>query len=151
MKILKPGFIVLTIIFFCYSCFFTKKSAKEEKQGEAKEVKPVDAKNMTEIAFGWGGGFTGMVEEYHLLKDGTLKQGDEVKKKLDSKQLKAVMALFKKINFTKVKLNDPGNLYYFLSAKSANNEQKLTWNDLTVLPPEVKAAYDALINLTKQE
>lgn len=102
-----------------------------------------------EIIFGWGGGFTGMVDQYSLLKDGTLKKGTEVLKKLDNKQLRTVMKLVDKVNFSKLKLNDPGNLYYFLTMKTGDTEQKLQWNDQTAVPEEVKAAYDALINLTK--
>jgi len=126
-----------------------KKRSSGEKQSDASSTKPIQMKNLTEIVFGWGGGFTGMVDEYHLMKDGTLKQGDEIKKKLDSKQMKLIMKDFKKINFAKIKLNDPGNLYYFLAAKAQENEQRLIWNDLTQIPPEVKTVYDELINLTK--
>lgn len=102
-----------------------------------------------EIVFGWGGGFTGMVEQYSLLKDGTLKKGTEVLKKLDNKQMRTVMKLVNKVNFAKMKVNDPGNLYYFLTMKTGDTEQKLQWNDQSSIPAEVRAAYDALIALTK--
>lgn len=139
--------LLLTITFSACSIF--KKGDKKEKDTSATSTKPVDFKSMTEMVFGWGGGFTGMVDEYRLAKDGTLMQGDEMKKKVDPKTMKVILGLFKKINFAKTKLNDPGNLYYFIAAKAGNNEQKLIWNDQTPLPPEVKAAYDELIKLTK--
>ncbi len=131
------------------ACSILKKGDKKERGTSATSTKPVDFKSMTEMVFGWGGGFTGMVDEYRLAKDGTLMQGDEMKKKVDPKTMKMILGLFKKINFTKTKLNDPGNLYYFIAAKAGNNEQKLIWNDQTQLPLEVKAAYDELIKLTK--
>ncbi len=161
MNSLKPVIIYLILIIGFSSCIFFKKGSKDNattapkadkavpKEDKAATAKPVDAKNMTEIVFGWGGGFTGMVEEYHLAKDGTLKLGDEIKKKLDNKQMKVINAAFKKVNFTKTKLNDPGNLYFFLAAKSKDNEQRLIWNEQTQLPPEVKTAYDELIKVTK--
>jgi hypothetical protein len=149
MKLSKfPAFLVILSALFT-SCLFFKKGPPKETKTETNEAKPIDFKSMTGVAFGWGGGFTGMVEEYYLAKDGNLMKGDELQKKLDNKVLKNVMATVKKVNFTKVKLNDPGNLYYFMAAKAGQNEQRLIWNDQTVLPPEVKAAYDSLITLTR--
>ncbi len=104
---------------------------------------------MTSIVFGWGGGFTGMVESYSLSKDGTLKLGDEVKKKIDAKSMRLTMGLVKKVNFFKTPLNDPGNLYFFMVMKGVDNEQRLIWNEQTQLPEEIKNAYDALVKLTK--
>ena len=162
MNIVKILFVFIVIL-NSSSCFFFKankskvaeESAKEnaakvtDKVPDSKPAKPIEYKNMTEMVFGWGGGFTGMVEEYHLSKNGSLKKGTEDLKNIDSKQMKKILALFKKVNFAKVKLNDPGNLYYFMAAKSSDNEQRLIWNDQTALPPEVKAAYDELIKTTK--
>ena len=149
MNIFKPGVIVLFIVLTFNSCSVFKKGSKDNNDKKVTPSKPVDYKNMTEMVFGWGGGFTGMIEEYHLSKDGTLKQGEEVKKKLDNKQMKVILAAFKKVNFSKVKVNDPGNLYFFMAAKNKDNEQRLIWNEQTQLPPEVKTAYDELIKVTK--
>ncbi len=164
MKIIKILLLTLILSVSLSSCSFFRKnkskpaaeSGSPEKEAKApdktptaKPAKPIDMKNMTEMVFGWGGGFTGMVEEYHLHKNGTLKKGNEDLKNIDSKQMKKILAAFKKVNFSKVKLNDPGNLYYFMAAKSADNEQRLIWNDQTTLPAEVKTAYDELINVTK--
>ncbi len=151
MNIFKTGVTFLTLLFIFSSCLFFKKGAKEDNNSTASSEKPIDFKHMTEIVFGWGGGFTGMIESYQLSKDGTLKLGTEIKKKVDSKTMKVVLAAFKKVNFAKTRLNDPGNLYYFMAIKAGNNEQRLIWNDQTELPVEVKAAYDLLIKTTIQQ
>ncbi len=149
MKHLKFGIFAILITLFGSSCLFFKAKPKEDKAAVVDNTKPITWSNLTDIVFGWGGGFTGMIEEYHLAKDGTLKVGSEIKKKVDSKSMKIIVAAFKKVNFSKIKINDPGNLYYFMAAKAGTNEQRLIWNDQTQLPPEVKAAYDELVKITK--
>jgi CRISPR/Cas system CSM-associated protein Csm5 (group 7 of RAMP superfamily) len=162
MNFRKPLLFMLVVSLLSSSCFFFKsnktkpaedtaavKDQAAEKAAKAKPAKAVDAKNFTEIVFGWGGGFTGMVDEYHLLKNGNLKKGTEEIKTIDAKQMKIILAAFKKVNFSKLKLNDPGNLYYFMAAKAGDNEQRLIWNDHTELPAEVKAAYEELMKTTR--
>jgi hypothetical protein len=162
MNTSKTFLVILSLSVMGSSCMFFKSSAPKpaaekvvkdkaatEKVAKVKPAKPIDMKSMTEMVFGWGGGFTGMIEEYHLLKNGTLKKASEEIKKVDAKQMKLILKAFKKVNFNKTKLNDPGNLYYFMAVKEGDNEQRLIWNDQTQLPPEVKAAYDLLISTTK--
>ncbi|MCX6189934.1 MAG: hypothetical protein NTW54_10115 [Bacteroidetes bacterium] len=143
MKIFKSGLIILSLILLSSSC------KVKHAEGQKGSSKPVSFRSMTSVVFGWGGGFTGMVESYSLSKDGTLKLGDEVKKKIDAKSMRLTMGLVKKVNFYKTPLNDPGNLYFFMVMKGVDNEQRLIWNEQTQLPEEIKNAYDALVKLTK--
>jgi hypothetical protein len=89
----------------------------------------------TQLIFGSGGGFTGMITEYLLLENGQFFQVDtytqekiEIKHARKSRTEKMFNAL-DKIDILKVECNMPGNIYYFIRYKTDAIDHCLTWGD----------------------
>jgi hypothetical protein len=129
----KTVFLSTLLIFAVTSCNTTKNAAAD----------------YIEVVFGQGGGVTGAVEEYHLSRDGSIRKGDQVVKKLSKSERNKVNRAFGKINFNNVAMDDPSNIYYFLGYRNALKEQRLVWNDQTHTPLEVLKAYDVLMKMVK--
>jgi len=107
-----------------------------------------------QLIFGSGGGFTNQVSEYRLLEDSRLfyrKNNDssftELKKqdvKTTKRLLEDAKALFEDVP----ELNEPGNVYYYIKLKNANNTQQIVWGRAnTEVPEKAKDLYKQLMNL----
>ncbi|MBK8852221.1 MAG: hypothetical protein IPN73_19000 [Saprospiraceae bacterium] len=85
------------------------------------------------LEWGTGGGFTGAVKSYCVLDNGIyFKTEDSGKSYLEVGKMKksAVRQFFDnydKLGLSSLKLNEPGNRYYFISRKNTKSEHKLIW------------------------
>lgn len=108
------------------------------------------------ISFGNFGGFTGEMDAYHLLSNGQLFKQEGRKKIynevdfLHKKEVKSIFEQYKSLKINDLKLNQPGNLSYFIEMKGANVNHKIIWSDESLqLNDEIVAFYKRLYDLTK--
>lgn len=106
-----------------------------------------------EIEFGNSGGFTNMPMDYYITNDGAIfKKIDEnfnYVKTISNKQLNDFKKLFKRKDFRKLSINEPGNMTYFLKVKSKKYENNIQWNEQSVAD-EANLIYNQLISILKQ-
>lgn len=111
----------------------------------------------SQIIFGSGGGFTGMVSTYVLLEDGRIfdkapaSESFTLLKKGEKKAARACFEQLSKMKMAEMVLDYPGNLYYFIELKAPETAPyRLTWGDMnTAIPDEVSALYQALMQTTR--
>ncbi len=112
-------------IIFCLSLVFTLSC-------KTKQLSPITY-NKEMIVLGNGGGFTGMATSYYLLESGEIfRSGMNDTSfvfvgKLDSKTIKHQFSTYKAMNFDEVKLDDPGNRYFYIIKKKGKEEHKIQW------------------------
>lgn len=82
--------------------------------------------SITEIRFGSGGGFTGVVTTYKLKSDGMLYNGDKQIKKLSCDSLSAIYE--KAENISMPDYIHPDNMYNFVRIISTQGTQYHTWS-----------------------
>lgn len=107
------------------------------------------------IYFGHGGGFTGLVTSYALLRNGDLyrkkpfsDQTMEFISKADSSETKSIFANYSFLGIDTIQLSEPGNTYYFISMKYKNDGiKKIVWSGSKSHPGNLKAFYDQLMKL----
>ncbi|WP_238803757.1 hypothetical protein [Emticicia aquatica] len=107
-----------------------------------------------QIIFGSGGGFTNLVNEYHLLENGQLfhkKSTDSVFGELKKQKKDSVKLLFDKtkVLFDEVKdFQEPGNTYYFIKWENETSQSKIIWGaSKENTPIAAKELYKELMNL----
>lgn len=134
MKLLFPVFILL----FLVSC-------------SKKIYDPISYEN-AKITFGTGGGFAGSESTFTLLDNGNLfkltqmRQSSEKLTKIEKNQVAQIFSNFKMLNFDKLDLNDPGNLYYFIEFKGENGEKnKIVWGNEKV-DNNIRILHNILLN-----
>lgn len=108
----------------------------------------------SQIIFGSGGGFTNLINEYHLLENGQLyhkRSTDTTFTELSKQNADSIKILFAK---TKVlfaetqELHKPGNMYYFIKIRHDSTTKELVWgNSKENSPASVKDLYKELMNL----
>ena len=116
--------------------------------------KPFDISDPSQkyLTFGNGGGFTGAVTKFHLLEDGrvfrSITEGEVVEiGKIDKDLAKQQFINFATLNFSSLSIDDPGNVYYFLSHSDNDKDRNLTWGgNHTEVPSNLKTFH---LNLTK--
>lgn len=111
----------------------------------------------TQIHFGEGGGITGAITEYCLLKNGQLfdkKHFTENFKPLKKGKRRTAKKLFKtckKIDIEKIELNNPGDKYYFIQYQTGEINHKITWGrNKEEVPAELIELYASLKALTME-
>lgn len=109
------------------------------------------------LSFGDGGGFTGAVTEYILLENGQLYRFNSMEKdtveigKLKKKETKSLLMEVKALNLDKINIQEPGNMYYFISMKNGDKIYKITWGSATyTIDPKIEAFYKKLMNTVKK-
>src|SRR5438045_3485120 len=107
-KLSKPG---IYFLFAFFTLMITSCNSSKNAAGE-----------YTEIVFGSGGGVTGAVEEYHLMRDGTLKKGTEVLHKINKSEMNKINRIFGKVDFKNTAIDDPSNIYYFMGYSNSIKE-----------------------------
>lgn len=108
----------------------------------------------SQIIFGSGGGFTNLVNEYHLLENGRLyhkKSTDTVFTELGKQSNDSVKILFAKtkVLFDETKsFREPGNMYYFIKFKQDSATSEIVWGaSKETSPAKAKDLYKELMNL----
>lgn len=105
------------------------------------------------IIVGSGGGVTGAVTSYKIFEDGSLFESNlistnETQKKLKVlKDAKAIQNQFEALNIDTMKLNAPGNIYFFVGYEENGKTHRCTWgaNDEPA-PENLKTFYENLMN-----
>ncbi len=86
------------------------------------------------LTVGSGGGFTGIYNEYSLLKSGEVYKWNSASNKrtyvgkLKQNVTRQFFNNYKTLNFEKKKINNPGNLNYYIKFDNSINEHKLLWS-----------------------
>ena len=87
-----------------------------------------------QIEFGSAGGFAGAVNSYTLLENGKLYKNNVFKDTstfLMDVNLNLVQQIFTNydvLNLSSIDVNEPGNLYKFVTYKSDGQEHKMVWS-----------------------
>jgi hypothetical protein len=118
--------------------------------------KMFDPENTKEefVAFGSGGGFTGRVSKYYLTKKGTIytKEGD-IMSKIGSapKAMTAqIFSNYQKTDMANLKLNEPGNKYYFVEMNLADHKNNIKWGMNPLTDKTIETYHAILLNLVKK-
>lgn len=104
------------------------------------------------IYFGSGGGFTGFVNEYCLLKNGTIfnKRTNEPKwiyhSKLDKKSMQQYFEQIEKYSLFETEFNHPSNRYFFIRVQNEEKENQITWGDTSKKPDSKIVAFYSILN-----
>ncbi len=109
-----------------------------------------------QITFGSGGGFTGAVNKFTILENGqvfknkkhqkTLEEQNRFKKKEVAPYFEKCKTLMKSYDF----MDEPGNLYYFISLKNGEDVSRIVWSEeKQQASPEVLAFFQQLQNLVE--
>jgi hypothetical protein len=112
----------------------------------------MDKMPSTQIIFGNGGGFAGLIKEYALLEDGRVveksKDGTAYTRlaKISLEKAEQCFSNAATLNLQNVKFNEPGNMYYFVGVKSAGqDENRIVWGNNNVqVPPGIESLYKIL-------
>ena len=106
------------------------------------------------IQFGTGGGFTGQIQQWTLFDNGLLVTGEVVSRDGDNPQLEKkvtdqMFQLYDDYGFRDLQLNEPDNLYFFLTMKDKQGEHKLVWGDKKI--PILNKYHQTLYQLVKSK
>ena len=141
---MKKALLLGGLILFMFSCK-TKTYSYDENPG-------------AKIVFGEGGGFAGTVTKYSIFDNGQVfvQEGFDASTanettSLKKKEAKKLLKELKKLNFTKIKYNKPGNVYQFIGLQLKDSMHKVQWplNDKNI-NAAVPALYKKLTSLVKQ-
>jgi len=110
------------------------------------------------ISFGSGGGFASKYESFQILKNGQMFQsglnsnsGHEMSR-LDDQVVEQLFLNCVNLKIPEMTLDDPGNMYRFISYKENGNVHKVTWGGKNVkVPTEVKTFYKILNQLSSKQ
>lgn len=136
---LKLLLVVFSLILFS-QC---KTSSKTTDQSLAGDVKVPSQYPGRLIFFGTGGGFSGKVQQWTLLDNGTLMggkvltfvedfdfEGDQKNAhKIEQQLTDQMFHLYDEMGFAELELNEPGNLYYFIKMQDQDGVHELIWGD----------------------
>ncbi len=131
MKLVLNIFFAALIIFTFTQCNSSKKIAAPMYKPDSVQPFKYDGRL---INFGTGGGFAGRVQQWTLMDDGTMYPGQEVNNiangvKIDQTLTGQMFKLYDDYGFGDLELNDPGNLYFFITMIDNGESHKLIWGE----------------------
>jgi hypothetical protein len=106
-----------------------------------------------QLTFGGGGGFTGLVTTYTLNSDRTFSKEESLNHKKEelpkvkAKEVRQIRKMLKKVNFTLVNIDKPGNMSSFITLKEGGKEYKSVWSGGKPENAELAALNDKLTSL----
>ena len=111
------------------------------------------------LVFGKGGGFSGLSDEYTLLKSGQLflkssmTDSLEVLPKIKKQQVKALFASAEDLRMDTLQFNHPGNIYYFVNyVQDSTRKAEITWGDMNhQIPALIKEFHAQLYAAVKEK
>ncbi len=137
------------LTFFCFVLLFTNAACQKYTLDNMPEQ---------QIHFGEGGGITGAITEYCLLKNGQLfnkkhfTEDFKAYKKVKKRAAKKAFKTCKKIEIEKIQVDNPGDKYYYIAYETKDIKHKITWGGSQQKPPvEVIELYATLKSLTVAE
>lgn len=108
-----------------------------------------------EIKFGHGGGFAGKETTFTLTKKGKLLKQDNIAapsaeiSKMKKSKAKKFLKEITSLNFKNIQLNEPGNMYHFITLVENGKEYKSVWGSKSN-NEKLDAFYEKLVALTKE-
>ncbi len=131
MKLARNILFVSFLILGLTQCKTSKKTVGPVYNPNAVQPFSYDGRIIT---FGSGGGFAGRIQQWTLMDDGTLFPGEEVKNiaqgvKLDESLTAQMFKLYDDYRFGELELNDPGNLYFFITMIDKGVSHKVVWGE----------------------
>ncbi len=109
-----------------------------------------------QIVFGSGGGFTGALDKYLILENGQVFKSTKRQKSLEEKhrfKKKELISIFEECKTLMSAydiMEEPGNLYYFISYKHGEDKSRIVWgDDRQDVAPEVLDFYKKLQSLVQ--
>ena len=122
---------------------------------KTKQVSPLNYdKNIIEI--GNGGGFTGASTSYFILESGEVFRGGNTDTsfvfvgKIEHRIVNQQFNAYEKLGFKKLKLNDPGNRYFFLNMKNKMSENKIQWGRSELENPTLAIYHRNMMKLIRE-
>jgi hypothetical protein len=111
--------------------------------------KQITNTRVKQIHFGSGGGFTGIENIYVLDKDGSIKDKDQ--NVVNELRMKEVLSIFENAKkLADSKLNQPGNMYSFITIISESDTNRLVWGQETSkVSPNILTLHENLMNKIK--
>ena len=114
-------------------------------------------KNMTttfiEIKFGSSGGFTGMTNEYLLKQDRkvykNLSDTLSLINQIENSEIQSINKQLAELDFENLKLNEKGNMTYFIEVHTSTYKNRITWSDQTQ-NDTIKQFYKSLVKTLKK-
>ena len=145
-------FFYITCLFFSLSIFSAKSQSDQDSSGY------IFIGNY--IHFGDGGGFSGMPQNSYMI---TEKEGSYTfvitltdttitpfNKEISAKDIQQLFRYIKKNNLMKVSLDEPGNVYSFITIALDNESNTLTWDPQDKKVPEhIRILYANLQKLVR--
>lgn len=135
---------ILTLFFILSSCNATKFTAENLPE--------------TQLIFGNGGGFSGLVNQFLLLENGQLfekKGGSKSFVALSKVRKKHATTIFNQLDsmaFLTMEIDQPGNIYHFIQLKAPGVDHKLTWGKSDhQADSQVESLYKNLRDLVKKD
>lgn len=104
------------------------------------------------IYFGKAGGFTNISTEYVLIEKYVYKREGEkfnMIRKLSGDQVKNISNLVNAIDFSKLSLNEPGNMTYHIRLVKSGSVSEVKWSD-TFENSQVRELYKVLTGTIKE-
>lgn len=130
----------------------TKSSGGIKAAGNINDVLSNNTLASKIIVIGSGGGVTGAVTTYELYEDGTLYENSSLnldisQKKMNTlKGMKEIQNQFDALNIDTIKLNAPGNMYFFVGYQKDGESHRCTWGANDVQAPEnLRTFYENLM------
>ncbi len=108
------------------------------------------------LEFGNSGGFTGTIDCYKLMENGQLFKSTDGSNFMEIQALKKDLAKqmfqnFETLGFNEMRINDPGNMTFYVSMGQGKRMQTLKWGGTSQVPdPNLKRFYTNLFKLAKQ-
>ena len=111
--------------------------------------KQITNTEVKQVHFGSGGGFTGIENIYVLDKDGSIKDKDQTV--VNELRKKEVLSIFENAKeLADSKLNQPENMYSFITIISESDTNRLVWGQGTSsAPPNILTLHKNLMNTIK--
>lgn len=133
---MKKLFFFLLIVCIISACSTSKINTSEEI--------------FQEVSFGNYGGFSNISTTYILSGNGQLNKVDgdqsQILKHIKDKEIQKIKNQLQSIEFEKIRINELGNLTYFIKVKTSGYENTARWNDETQ-NIELKNTYKMLIEI----
>lgn len=105
-----------------------------------------------EVGFGNYGGFTGSSTVYLISGNGQVFIVENINRQphqtISKKKIEKLKEHLNSIGFENLKVNEPGNLTYFIKVKTGNSENTVKWNDETK-NTDLKETYKMLFEIIK--
>ena len=93
------------------------------------------AMSFIEIRFGSSGGFTAMTDEYLIKQDGKVYKYtyDTLNfiNQIESSEIDSIGKQITELNFENIKLNETGNMTYFIEVQTSAYKNGVSWSDQT--------------------